>query len=253
MSLAYGVPQSEWTESILRESFDLMLQQRCGVAVCEGSLDLDTQASDAPERSVSGVASVESVSRTGLKILVAGLDVSYYNDVNPIVLAGHNCIAQSSLLPGAIGTVRKVSKRGSSLLFKDMTFDTDPLSDAWYQKVLNRTIRTVSIGVRPLEVEFKEETIGKGKNQRIVRFLEFTKSELLEISPVCIPANLGAIITPPKSQTKSQEECERLTKQVDSLTERVDEFFSVLRAAQAEDGKASIDNLLSTLEQLKNS
>jgi len=147
------------------------------------------------DRTVSGVANVFSVSRTDLRLHIDGLDVTHYNQWNPVVLASH-CAVSSNLMPGAIGRIEKVYKaaEGTELRFRNMKFDTDALAEAWYQKVLAGTVRMVSVGVLPIEWSVQRETVGKGKAKREIVFLDMPESELLEISVVAIGANRGALI-----------------------------------------------------------
>lgn len=146
-------------------------------------------------RTVSGVANVLSISRSGIRLSIKGLDLDHYNQHNPVVLAGHRTIS-AGLLPGAIGTVERAykAKEQTELRFRNLRFDTDPIAEAWYQKVLSGTVRMVSVGFLPLEVEVATETVGSGNNKREVVFLDIPSAELLEISVVAIGANRGALI-----------------------------------------------------------
>lgn len=141
-----------------------------------------------------GVANVESVSRSGIKVHIDGMDVSQYHQ-NPVVLACHrHCSA--ALMPGAIGTIERVSKtdKATVLRFHNMRFDTDALAEAWYQKVLSGTVRMTSIGFMPTEWELASEVIGSGKNKREIQYIDIPQSELLEISVTPIGANRFAFI-----------------------------------------------------------
>lgn len=147
------------------------------------------------ERAVSGVANALSISRSGIRLSIKGLDVSYYNQDNPVVLANHRPISLD-LMPGAIGTVERAhkAKEQTELRFRNMRFDTDPIAEAWYQKVLSGTVRMVSVGFLPIAVDLATETVGSGKDKREIVFLDIPASELLEISVVAIGANRGALI-----------------------------------------------------------
>ncbi len=147
------------------------------------------------ERTFSGVANVLSISRSGIRLSIQGMDISYYNRDNPVVLANHRVIT-AELLPGAIGVVERAYKANeqTELRFRNMRLDKDALAEAWRAKVLSGTVRMVSVGFLPLEVELASETIGSGKNKREVVFLDIPASELLEISVVVIGANRGALI-----------------------------------------------------------
>lgn len=157
-------------------------------------------------RSVSGVASVRGISRSGLLIEVGGIDLTHFKR-NPVALACHYQIVPATLEPAVIAMVGKVQAiDGKTLAFKNMTFDTDPLSEAWLQKIRGGFVRMLSIGVLPVKVEYVEEEKGKGENKRMVRYLRFVESELVEISPCGIGANRGAFIDPGERKPQSSEE-----------------------------------------------
>jgi len=75
-----------------------------------------------------------------------------------------------------------------------MTFDTDPIAEAWFQKVLKGVVRMTSVGFMPHEWSVESETRGRGDKKREVLFIDVPESELLEISVVPIGANTGALI-----------------------------------------------------------
>jgi hypothetical protein len=189
--------RAETVEPLIREF------KTTGRLCCESLLGLETI--DQKARAVSGTASIETVSRTGLLIDIEGIDLSQFKK-NPIVLANHHDVVPSTLSPAVIAMVGSISKKGNALEFQNMTFDDDPLSEAWFQKVTKRFVRMVSVGVLPTEVELvdrsDEESDGKGdgktkKRKRPVRYLHVKSSELLEISVTPIGANRGAYIDPP--------------------------------------------------------
>lgn len=153
------------------------------------------KADSADDRTFSGVANVLQVSRSFIRIHLDEMDLQNYNQFNPVVLACHEQCSLE-LYPGAIGTVERAfrSKGDSELRFRKMKFDTDPLAEAWYQKVKNRVVRMVSVGFIPLDWEPATQVIGRGDKKREVMYLEITKSELTEISVVPIGANRGAFI-----------------------------------------------------------
>lgn len=185
-------PRSQWTRQLVEAGFEDAVAALQGCLTQETEFAIDQAAINEKKRSVNGTASVEEVSRTFYLIRIDGLDIRQFKK-NPVVLASHSACAYGTLMPGAIGTVGSVSKSGNSLLFKNMTFDEDPLADAWWQKILRRTVRMVSIGFLPLEWAFVEEQ-PKKKGDPARWYVDITKSELLEISPVCIGANRGAFI-----------------------------------------------------------
>jgi len=181
------VPRSKVTDALLRDSFEQELSAGGGLVWTAAPLAIETQSLNEEARSVDGVASVESISRTGHLFRIAGMDIRAYNERNPVVLACHRQMSDG-LLPGAIATVRHAYKRGDTLGFKGMTFDSDPIADAWWQKVRKGIVRMVSIGALPIEWDIAETTTGK----KTVRFIEITESELGEISVTPLGANRGA-------------------------------------------------------------
>ncbi len=208
------------------------------------------------KRSINGIASTEEISRSGIFIDISGIDVRPFKK-NPIVLASH--YAQVfDLTPGVIGAVGLIAKRNNSLLFKHMVFDTDPLSEAWFQKIQKGFVRMVSIGIMPIKMEIEEKIVGKGKSQRTIQFLNISKSELLEISPTAIGANRGAFIDPrslpPSKETEAiqaridglQKDVEEMQRMLDGSDEEHESFgdasfpdaaFIVEKGAPKEDGK----------------
>lgn len=208
------------TPEILLAQFREEIIAASGTAVIPVPFVIETQSVSKEKRTVSGVASVEQISRSGLLVRIKGLDIRVYNEMNPVVLASH-CSITSDLMPGAIGTVEKVSKRGNALLFKNMHFDTDPLAQAWWEKIESGTIRMVSIGFAPLEWEIGEEEI----DGKATRYIEVLKSELLEISPVAIGANQGAYINNGRRETLSAtvEQLRREIELLKAIVEGVDE------------------------------
>jgi len=188
--------------------------------VCDDASLLSPKVPEAQEsaRSIHGVASVEEISRSNLRIDVDGIDLRGFRK-NPVVLAAHTSITAASM-PGIIGSVGSVAKRDGMLVFRNMLFDDDPLSEAWFQKIVKGLCRMVSIGIVPVEYEYVEET-EKGKDQRTIRYIRVLKSELLEISPVAVGANRGAFIDPsslPKTEAEAlQHVVVKLCKDVATL------------------------------------
>ncbi len=160
----------------------------------EPESELFTVHVDEKKRTISGVASVLGVSRTGVQVSIQGLDLSHFKK-NPIALASHLKFAPDGF-PTVIATIAGVTKgnKNTVLRFRGMEFDTDPLSDAWFQKISRGFVRMVSIGILPTEIEVGTMVVGKGEKKREILFLDILESQLLEISPVAIGANTGAFI-----------------------------------------------------------
>lgn len=247
--MKWPLPESQWTESILRDTFEQELGT-AGILRQHGSIDqLDSQDDSslsceqaAPDRtrSVSGVASFEQISFTGHRISIKGLEVDDYLKLNPIVLASHIRYSWDAM-PTVIGTVAGLSKQGKTLRFEGMQFDTDPLSEAWFQKIKKRTIRMVSIGFWPLEWAYVEES---GKNKEVIRYIDVTRSILQEISPCAIPANYRCSITKGPAGESSPD----LAKQVQELSRQLDQ----LRQTAGGERETLRRELFQALEQQRN-
>lgn len=202
------------TDQIIRE-YAATGQLRCGA-----SFALDQSAIDQKARSVSGTASVEEVSRTRLFIDVEGIDLSGFKK-NPVVLAGHHDVVPSTLMPAVVALVGSISKKEGSLIFRNMTFDQDELSEAWFQKITRGFVRMVSVGIVPQDAEFVEEEVGRGDKKKLIRYVRVNQSELVEISVVPIGANRGAFIDPPKQERESVE-LAALRQELDLLNSALD-------------------------------
>lgn len=222
------LPHNRWTQDLLMADFDRRLEADDGVIQQGTPFTVEEAAGRRPDaRRVNGVASVEEISRSGLKIVLNGLDLTHYNKHNPVVLVHHHQYAPDTLMPAAIATVQRVSKSGDTLKFRGMEFDTDPLAEAWYQKVLKNVVRMVSLGVRPIEYEFVEEEVGKGRNKRIIRYVCCLESEMIELSVATIGANRGAMINrQADSKGGNGQAIERLTKEMVDLRFAVDALAS---------------------------
>ncbi len=221
-------PLSKLTSQEILQRFDTQLHAQGGMVYQEAPLVLDKldlihESANAKKRTVSGVASVEEISRSRHLFQVKGIDLQHFKQ-NPVVLACHQQ-CNDNLMPGAIGFVEKISKRddGKTLVFRNMTFDTDPLAEAWWQKVSKGIVRMVSIGAWPLEWELGEEVKGTGKNKTVERFVDIIRSELVEISVVPIGANRGAIIDVDRPSA-GQSVDDRLIKLESAIAELCDEL-----------------------------
>lgn len=200
---------------------------------------------DTANRCVNGVANVLSISRTGIKIHLDGMDLEAYHQ-NPVVLAGHSQIADN-LMPGAIGTIEKVTRTNNQteLRFRNMHFDEDPLSDAWYQKVLNGTVRMTSVGFVVLEWEVAVEVVGSGKDKKERVYIDIPRSELLEISVVPIGANRGALFGQLPHYLLN-----RIAAAEQRATELQQAIRDYLTHEQATVAASAKDRLLTALQQL---
>lgn len=199
---------------------------------------------DEKKRTIDGVANVLEVSRTGIRVSIQGLDLSHFKK-NPVALAGHMRIAWDGT-PTVIATINSVSKakKNTILRFRGMTFDTDPLADAWFQKIIGRFVRMVSIGLLPTDLEIGTIEVGRGKDKREILFLDIISSELLEISPVSIGANRGAFIGESSAAL-------RLAARVAEQSLAIDRLEKALDAASQSDLNSSRKQLSQTLDRIE--
>lgn len=217
-----ATPRSEWSRQLIKDGFDAALDALGGRLHQESSFSLDQATIDPKRRSVNGTANVEEVSRTLWLIRIEGLDIRQYRK-NPVVLASHCQYAPGTLMPGAIGTVGSVAKKDKALIFKNMVFDDDPLSEAWFQKIVKQIVRMVSIGFLPIEWGLVEEPPKKTGGQPRW-YIEISKSELLEISSAPVGANRGAFIDSGQSAAiiRANQDAEVDNRHQGRLAERIE-------------------------------
>ena len=146
---------------------------------------LNLKSVDAGARVITGIASTPELDRAG--DLVDPLGITFRNPV-PLLLY-HDT-------KSPVGVVTFDRPTSAGLTFRAELPDVDEpgplrdrIRDAW-QSIKAGLIRGVSIGFRPLD-DGVERLKGGG--------LKFTKTEVLELSLVCVPANQGATIAAIKS------------------------------------------------------
>ena len=148
---------------------------------------MDTlQEIDEGQRTISGVATTPTVDRVG--DIIEPLGVQFKNPMPFLWQHDHQ---------SPVGTVNfdKPTKDGITFTAKFVdpgTVDSASLKDrlqmAW-DSVKTGLVRAVSIGFRPIEYAFMEDSNG-------IRFIE---TEVFELSGVTIPANAEALISGVKS------------------------------------------------------
>ena len=172
---------------------------------------------------ISFVASTESVDRYG-DVVAQNWDLSAY-ERNPIVLLNHN----ANSLPIGKGAV---SVKDGQLMI-EVEFDKDDeMAQRVERKARNGFLNAVSVGFNPIEAVQRSKLpkdhpayTERGGNY-------FSKSELLEVSIVTIPANSEATTLSAKN-----------ISQIDRLTVRdliAQELKHILEFEQMEDGKYRI-------------
>lgn len=140
-----------------------------------------------PSRVRSFVASSEAVDSYNTVIRADGWDLERFT-ANPVILFGH----QGRELPIGKGTAKIVGKE----LMLDVEFfdaDTNQLSEQ-VLRILDAGVMGASVGFEPLEWEYNEEReTGDEWADMWNPPLDYTKTRLLEVSVVTIPANPEAL------------------------------------------------------------
>ena len=141
------------------------------------------------------VASEESDDRMGDIIRVAGWELGNFK-ANPVIQWAHDYRSASiGIAPKVWKTSSDVGKAANGEKLKQLRntvkFDTaDPVAARIAGKVARGIQRTESVGFKPIELEVREDVEGAGS---WFGPFDFTKSELLEISIVPIPAHPSAL------------------------------------------------------------
>jgi HK97 family phage prohead protease len=135
------------------------------------------RAIDEGERRISAVASTEALDAHNT-ILRCNWDLQRFT-ANPVLLWMHN----DQVLP--VGRCENVRVEGKELLFDAVFDDVAPLDNQVWEKYRRGTMRGFSVRFNPLEWRNVEQ------NGRDV--VEYTRSELLEISCAPVPSNAEAL------------------------------------------------------------
>ena len=161
----------------------------------------------APSRVRSFVASNEAVDSYNTIIKSDGWDLERY-DANPVVLFGHN----GRQLPIGKGNAWVDGKQRQLMLDVEF-FDeaTNPLSEQTL-KILDAGVMGASVGFEPIDYEYNaaRET-GDDWQDMMFPPLDYTKTRLLEVSIVTIPANPEAL---PVGREVQQRMLQRLAARI---------------------------------------
>ena len=228
------LPTQGQSNQDLLNAFDQILNSTGGVVHAATPFTLDQKGIDKENRSASGTAWVEEISRRGYFFKAKGIDFTNYLKTNPVVLACHQQ-ATAELIPGAIAMVSDMAVSGKKLKFSGMVFDVDPLSEAWWQKVSTGFVRMVSIGPMPISWDVAEVVIGKGKDEKVIRFIEVTESELVELTVCPVGANRPALFDRVSFKGRNQA----LEAKMLELEARLDSFLAIDGDADQDFGNAS--------------
>jgi HK97 family phage prohead protease len=138
---------------------------------------------DLEGRIVRFIGTKESEDRTGDVIEAEGWQLDNFVK-NPVFLWNHD----PSL--GPIGRVKQIIREGTSLLF-DVEFappEVSDLADRMFKLIKSGFLKAVSVGFIPKEFDFIRNSMDD------ITGIRFTKTELLELSAVSIPAHQDALL-----------------------------------------------------------
>jgi len=176
---------------------------------------------DEETRTVTGYASVGTIDRYGEVVLPEAFraDLDRFLRDDHIFAANHRYVNEAGE-PLVIGKVLSgiIDDKGLLCTFR---FDTDPISEKWWQKYKSGTLKSFSIGFIPIASEYRK--IKSGESERNV--LHYTEIELLEISAVPIPANRESMVTASTDAT-----IDALTAEFKTIHEQTQKQIDELRA-----------------------
>ena len=206
---------------------------------------------DAEARAVDVLASDASVDRYGDIIDVAGWDLQKY-ERNPVVLIDHDYRVASMVGTAKVGKYEDGLRAHINLQDPNQS----PAASMVADKLGAGVLRAVSVGFLPLEWEWIRD--GKGNPTGGIRF---TKSELLEISFVAVPANgnalvgaglvtgeqrqAPAVIVPVEEPKVENEEMKKLEDQLAKQGEQIVEQREWLKKVEDDLAKARRGSLVS--------
>jgi HK97 family phage prohead protease len=131
---------------------------------------------------ISYVMSDESINRYGFRVLTTGIDLTAFAK-NPVALAIHD----GKALP--VGLWKDVQKNDRGQLVGTLSYDEDDeLAMTMYKKAKKGMMNAVSIGFNAMELSDDPQYLLQGQKYPTV-----TKSDLMECSPVPLPANRNAV------------------------------------------------------------
>jgi HK97 family phage prohead protease len=169
--------------------------------VRSASFQASTRA--AGDRTITADITDEDITdRHGTRLKIAGLETANYMR-NPVVGWMHNLYGSPWTAPEVehiIGRTLKLQRSGSRLsaTIQFLPESVNPTAERIYQMVKRGFLNSTSIGFIPRQVAV--ERIGE-KDVTVI-----TKSELLEVSIVALPSNVGAEITGRTASRASNED-----------------------------------------------
>jgi HK97 family phage prohead protease len=149
----------------------------------DGMLGADFEVREIREetREVDFVCSTESLDSYGT-IIKQDWDLSRF-DKNPVVLYSHNAYD----LPIGQSVKHGVEKKRLLSTVKIATKEANPKAELVWQSLLQKTLRGISVGFRPLEYHWEKASEGEGE------VLVFDRNLLCELSITPLPSNADAL------------------------------------------------------------
>jgi len=190
------------------------------------------------------VASKQIVDRDGDVIYIDGMDTTTYLSKNPLFLWSH----QADLLP--LGRVIGLEK----------TFDSEgvPILKAtveWWKSNIAQEIKEMyqqgflsSVSIRFLAIEYEERK--DNENERRTGW-DITKSELLEISAVTVPANSEAVIMKMANMSLKIKELEERQSENGDIYQKIISLFDDIKKAERREKFSKIYNKILSIKQRK--
>ena len=184
--------------------------------IIDKQFDTEVESMDNDTREITFVISTNSKDRDGDIISVDGWELDNWRK-NPVVLWGHDYAG----LPIGIGTKIWASDDRTKLYatVKFVESEIYPFADVIYRMVKSGYIRTTSVGFKPKEWKFIEDTDdGDG--------MEFMRQELLEFSVVSVPANPEALVAAGADKKSFQDYVKGVSEWLDGFINKDVEFIT---------------------------
>ncbi len=179
------------------------------------------------------VATDASIDRDGEIVDPAGLDTKNF-EKNPVLLYAHDYRSDP------IGKVLEITRDGSRILFRpQLAVDISPRAKMYFEMIKAGILNAFSIGFIPKEWSDRDNGAG-GKNR------VFTKTELLEISLVPVPANPNALVL-----ARTFKTADGLAVDEDILKSMEMAMEEIAKSKEMSDTLASVKEIKTDLEATK--
>lgn len=139
------------------------------------------------------IFSTDGLNRHGYRVLSNGISLDNYRK-NPVLLLSHNWDSTP------IGTVEDLRIENGTLSGVPVFDENDPVGAALKMKMEKGIMSAFSIGIDPITTSAKPADLLPGQKKATV-----TKSDLLEISLVSVPANPNAIMLSAEAKSEIPE------------------------------------------------